>query len=120
MEENKVVEEVTEEVVNVETPADEFDDKPLDKNIKLMSPGRMLARRFFRSKLSVTGLIMLGALFIFCWFGPLLFNQWGETETDRTGNITYTEYVVEVDGVEFSQFIETNNGINALASHFRY
>ena len=127
MEENKqteVVEETTvdtsnEEVKeeNVETPEtqEEFDDKPLDKNIKLMSPGRMLARRFFRSKLSVTGLIMLGLLFVFCWFGPLLFTQWGETETDRTGNVTYTEYVVEVDGVEFVQYIETNNGVNALA-----
>ncbi len=117
MEENKVVEEVVQETATVETPAtqEEFDDKPLDKNIKLMSPGRMLARRFFRSKLSITGIVMLGLLFIFCWFGPLLFNQWGETETDRTGNVTYTEYVVEVDGVEFSQFIETNNGINALA-----
>ena len=34
-------------------------DTPLDKNVRLMSPTRMLIRRFFRSKLSVAGLIMV-------------------------------------------------------------
>ena len=29
------------------------EDEPLDKTIKLMSPARMVLRRFFRSKLSV-------------------------------------------------------------------
>ena len=38
---------------------------PLDKNIKLMSPTQMVIRRFFRSKLSIIGLIMVISLFVF-------------------------------------------------------
>ena len=61
------------------------EEKPLDKNVKLMSPMRMVMRRFFRSKLSIAGIVMLAALFLFCWLGPVVYHKWGETETDRTG-----------------------------------
>lgn len=126
MEENKELEnvvetetEVSEEVesvVETETLDVEDSEIPLDKNVKLMSPTRMVIRRFFRSKLSIAGLIMLAALFIFCWVGPVVYNQWGEIETDRTGNISYVQDVVQTeDGGEFIQIIVTNNGINSLA-----
>ena len=103
---NKTIE--TMEVTDAETP--------LDKNVKLMSPTRMLFRRFFRSKLSVAGIIMLAALFIFCWVGPVVYQQWGETETDRTGAIEYTVFEVEGETGDYVQVIVTNNGINALAT----
>ena len=91
-------------------------ETPLDKNVKLMSPTRMLLRRFFRSKLSITGIVILALLFTFCWLGPVFYTQWGETETDRTGAIVYTEFeTVGEDGEPFVQLIVTNNGINALA-----
>ena len=72
MEENKELEvlsqeEAVEETVETEVLATQEDSEtPLDKNIKLMSPTRMILRRFFRSKLSVAGLIMLASLFLFC------------------------------------------------------
>ena len=44
--------------------------EPFDKNTRLMSPMRMVLRRFFRSKLSVIGLVLLIGLFIFCWLSP--------------------------------------------------
>ena len=118
--EKKILKDINEaskaqELVVNETKKTEDTEKPLDKNIKLMSPGRMVLRRFFRSKLSITGLIMLATLFIFCWAGPLVYSRWGETESDRTGNITYTEYVYEKDGVKFIELIETDDGINVLA-----
>lgn len=91
-------------------------ETPLDKNVRLMSPMRMLMRRFFRSKLSITGIIMLVTLFVFCWLGPVVYTRWGETETDRTGATEYAEYVMETEnGEEFVQIIVTNNGVNALA-----
>lgn len=123
MEENKELEvqdKELEEVVSDVTPS-EIDDTqdtetPLDKNVKLMSPTRMLLRRFFRSKLSVMGIIMLVVLFAFCWLGPTIYTRWGETETDRTGAIVYTEFeTTGADGETFIQLIVTNNGINALA-----
>ena len=45
-------------------------EKPLDRNVRLMSPARMVARRFFRSKLSVIGLVMIVTLLLFSWLGP--------------------------------------------------
>ena len=107
------VENVTEVVETMEVTDTET---PLDKNVKLMSPTRMLFRRFFRSKLSVAGIIMLAALFIFCWVGPVVYQQWGETETDRTGAIEYTVFEVESETGDYVQVIVTNNGINALAA----
>ena len=77
---------------------------PLDKNVRLMSPNQMLIRRFFRSKLSVVGLIMVISLFLFCFAGPLLYTAWGETELDKSGKTDYStsEYTYTVDGVTYT------------------
>lgn len=79
-------------------------EAPLDKNVRLMSPTRMVVRRFFRSKLSIIGLIMVVGLFIFSFFGPMIYTQWGEIELDESGK---TEYAVStstytVNGVEYN------------------
>ncbi len=102
--------------MGVDVPVEPVDtDVPLDKNVRLMSPTRMVLRRFFRSKLSMVGIIMLAVLFVFSWFGPLVYRQWGETETDRTGASTYEVREVEVDGVKFVQVRKTGKSINSLA-----
>ncbi len=90
-------------------------ETPLDKNVRLLSPTRMVLRRFFRSKLSVIGLIMLISLFVFCWFGPVVYQKWGETETDRSGTQEYTDFVIESEEGDFVQIIATHNDTNALA-----
>ena len=95
-------------------------DEPLDKNIKLMSPTRMVVRRFFRSKLSIIGLVMVIGLFIFSFFGPLVYNQWGETELDEGGKIIYTTTTVTVtddngETYEIKQTIEKKVKDNFLA-----
>ncbi len=99
------------------TPVEE--DAPLDKNIRLMSPGRMVMRRFFRSKLSVAGLVMLIALFLFCWLGPVVYTKWGETTQDKSTKVEYamTPITYEVNGEThtFYQVVETTKTINALA-----
>lgn len=59
---------------------------------------------------------MLAALFLFCWLGPVVYQQWGETETDYSGNITYDFYQQTTeDGEAYWQVIVTNNGVNKLA-----
>ncbi len=92
-------------------------EKPLDKNLRLMSPGRMVARRFFRSKLSIIGLVMLAALILFSWLGPVVYTRWGETETDYTGAVDYQyeKDVTDDDGVSFKQTIEFATGLNKEA-----
>ena len=100
-----------------------LDDTPLDKNVRLMSPGRMVARRFFRSKLSIIGLIMIVALLLFCWLGPVIYTPltgWTETVPDDNGAIEYTEIVVnfeDEDGrtYEIHQITETIKKTNEKA-----
>ena len=120
MEENKnqSLETVAEETeIKSEDTADT--DEPLDKNVRLMSPTRMVMRRFFRSKLSVAGLVMIVALFLFCWLGPVVYTQWGETTQDKSGKVEYTQQPITmmVDGKEVTvyQVVETNKTINSLA-----
>lgn len=104
-----------EAVVEENEVSTEDSETPLDKNVRLLSPTRMVIRRFFRSKLSVVGLIMLVSLFVFCWLGPVVYQKWGETETDRSGSQEYTSFVVESEDGDFVQIIATHNDINALA-----
>ena len=79
-------------------------EEPLDKNVRMMSPTRMVVRRFFRSKLSIIGLIMIISLFLFSYVGPLVYTQWGETEVDKSGSTQYatSESTYTVDGVEYT------------------
>lgn len=78
--------------------------EPLDKNVRLMSPTQMLLRRFFRSKLSVLGLVMVISLFLFCFAGPLVYDKWGETDLDKSGKTDYasSSTTYTVDGVEYT------------------
>lgn len=99
-------------------------EKALDKNVRLMSPGRMVARRFFRSKLSVIGLVMIVALMLFSWFGPLIYNSntfgWDETQIDNSSFIQYDVREVtylDDDGEQITIYIvaETARPVNTRA-----
>ena len=94
------MEEMTNQVVEetVET------EVPHDKSVRLMSPTRMVVRRFFRSKLSIIGLIMVIGLFVFSFAGPLVYTRWGEIELDESGKTEYsvTETTYSVNGEEYT------------------
>lgn len=84
-------------------------------NVKQMSPMKLVLRRFFRSKLSVVGLIIIVGLFVFSFLGPYILqvldkidflniiHVWGEIEPDTSGSITINEKLIKftVNGQEF-------------------
>lgn len=43
-----------------------------DRRVRVLSPGMLVAKRFFRNRLAVTGLIILAAMFIFSFIGGLI------------------------------------------------
>ena len=96
-------------------------EAPLDKNVRLMSPTRMVVRRFFRSKLSIVGLVMVISLFVFSFLGPVFYTQWGEIELDESGKTEYSstapfEYVTESgESYEILQTVEKDLKDNLLA-----
>ncbi len=92
---------------------------------RTLSPGRIVLKRFFRSKLSMTGLIMLITLFVFSFLGPFLpFSFiWGEDEADNSQKVTeeYTT-IVEAptygeDPVYIVKFSEPTNYLKPSGSH---
>lgn len=68
----------------------------MEQTYKEMSPIRLVMRRFFRSKLSVVGIVMIVALFVFSFLGPVVYTKWGETDVDRTN---VTEQIITEDVV---------------------
>ena len=92
---------------------------------KEMSPAQMVARRFFRSRLSLIGVIMLVALFVFAFAGPPVLHlfgyQWNEIDTDETGKIVragYWIYGVDENGNEVPltyQYTEKEVAVNSYA-----
>ena len=70
-------------------------ENSLEDTYKEMSPFKLILRRFFRSRLSIVGLIILIFLFTFSFLGPVVYNKWGETEVDRTQVINYVEKEIE-------------------------
>ena len=90
-----------------------------EQSLKLMSPMQMVIRRFFRSKLSIVGLVMVVSLFLFCWVGPLVYRV-SPTEIDKDGKIEYTEKEVTYTDDQgnthtFVQVIETQLTDNMLS-----
>ena len=93
------------ELNNVQAEPEVVDTEvPLDKNVRLMSPTRMVVRRFFRSKLSILGLIMVISLFLFSFVGPLIYTEGGEIELDESGKTEYaiSETTYTVGGQEYT------------------
>lgn len=77
------------------------EEESLADRVKVMSPGRLVLKRFFRSKLSMVGLSMLIALFIFSFLGPVI-SPYGETQNVGaakwvTSKIPHDMVTTEVD-----------------------
>lgn len=122
MEENKDIlqpleSEKTEEVVldapvqeaaPPETPEEDLHGENLNERTKVLSPWMTVLKRFFRSKLSVIGLVVIVLLFLFSFVGPL-FSQWsagGGTAIDTTAsriieNFSSREIEYTVNGVTY-------------------
>ncbi len=43
-----------------------------DRRVKVLSPGALVAKRFFRNRLAVTGMVILVAMFLFSFVGGIL------------------------------------------------
>ncbi len=89
------------------------------ETFKQMSPFKLMIKRFFRSKLSVVGLVLIIALFLFSFIGPL-FSPYGQAEQDNSTQYIYTteekEIVLE-NGETITVIVEitTKKDNNSLA-----
>jgi len=89
-----------------DTKFNDLHGEVLGERVKVLSPGRTVAKRFFRSKLSVIGLVIIVALFLISFIGPFI-SPWGEMEEDRTPKTTivYSETTyVDSNGIEHTGY----------------
>lgn len=130
MEEEKKYEETSlQQEDNLETQAvdaqEDLHGENLGDRVKVLSPGMMVAKRFFRSKLSVIGLIILIGLFLFSFVGPLFSPYTGAdgkghvTSMDSAEIVDVKEIKFEINGEEFIIYeipVTVVSGINSLQS----
>ncbi len=81
-----------------QSAAAEKKETSIADSVRTLSPGQMVLKRFFRSKLSMVGLVTLIFLFLFSFVGPelkFLPFVWSETELDNsTGKTVTTEKTI--------------------------
>jgi peptide/nickel transport system permease protein len=126
MNENQNKKNIEEDTINleVETIENIKDEVIVEETYQEMGPVRMILRRFFRSKLSIIGILMVVFLFLFSFLGPIIYTKWGEVTVDRSQ--TKTEIVtnhtyIDENGEEVSvvQVLTHVSEINAYASPSR-
>lgn len=115
----------TEDAVESEAAAELEAEESVMRDVRIVSPASLVFKRFFRSRLSVIGLIMFIALLLFSFVGPML-SGWGETEVDRSpGVTTYTPLMttfVGADGESYTvvQLVSDTPSVNIHAPMFSY
>lgn len=90
------------------------------QTFKQLSPLRLVGRRFFRSRLSIVGLVMIVSLILFSTLGPVLYTRWGEETVDTTRvitTITNTYTYTDANGQEITvvEVLEHVSNANYLA-----
>ncbi len=71
-----------------------------DRRVKVLSPGALVAKRFFRNRLAVVGLSMLIAMFLFSFVGGLI-SPYKEDQQFYTYTYMDQEYVGVVKNKDF-------------------
>lgn len=78
-----------------------------EQRVKILSPGMLVAKRFFRNKLAVAGLVILVTMFVFSFIGGMV-SPYGESQVFRKTDHVWKDYA----GATYnkSYIFETANG----------
>ena len=71
-----------------------------DRRVKVLSPGAMVAKRFFRNRLAVVGLTMLVIMFVFSFIGGVI-SPYGQDEQFYTYEVMNQDYAGVVENNDF-------------------
>ena len=96
-----------------------------ERRVKVLSPGAMVAKRFFRNRIAVVGLVILVAMFLFSFVGGIV-SPYDEAELFYTETLQKKEYAGAVknedmrflaaDGQEFGSIIQAQV-VLAITTH---
>ena len=71
-----------------------------DRRVKVLSPGAMVAKRFFRNRIAVAGLVILAFMFLFSFLGGIL-TPYKEDQQFYRSDYQNKEYAGVVRNVDF-------------------
>lgn len=91
-----------EKKTNVQSDSMEQEELSLndDRRVKTLSPGALVAKRFFRNRLAVVGLVMLIAMFVFSFIGGMII-PYDQDEQFYTHTYLEKEYVAVTRNEDF-------------------
>ena len=75
-----------------------------DRRVKVLSPGTLVAKRFFRNRLAVVGLTILAVMFIFSFIGGLI-SPYGQDEVFYRDDIQPKEYAAMSENTEYRYLV---------------
>ena len=92
-------------------PEEESEEYSLDdeRRVKVLSPGALVAKRFFRNRLAVTGMIILLIMFVFSYIGGLI-SPYDQDQKFYTETIQKKEFAA-VSHIEEYQFLAADNDL---------
>ena len=115
LESPETVEETTEApVAETSTESEQYSLND-DRRVKVLSPGTLVAKRFFRNRIAVTGLVILAFMFLFSFLGGLLspykedqkFYRYDIQQKTYAGVIENTEFrYAQADGQDFGSILQ--------------
>lgn len=71
-----------------------------DRRVKVLSPGTLVAKRFFRNRLAVIGLVILAVMFIFSFIGGVV-SPYGQDEVFYRYEYQAKEYAAVTENTDF-------------------
>ena len=95
----------------IQTPQLALDDQ---RRIKVLSPGMLVAKRFFRNKLALIGLVILVIMFLFSFLGPSL-SPYEQTQVFYTENEIYKDYAGAIINTELRYVVAEEQEFGAIA-----
>lgn len=84
------------------------------RRVKVLSPGMLVAKRFFRNKLALIGLVILIVMFIFSFLGPII-SPYTQTQVFYTENDISKDYAGAIINTELRYVVAPGEEFGAVA-----
>lgn len=119
VEAEKVIKDESTEEENKTVESETKNGEEFEQTYKEMSPARLVMRRFFRSKLSIVGIVMIVFLFAFSFLGPVIYTKWSDDVPDESGKIENevidANYTENGEEIKVKMYFTLVSGQNTLA-----
>jgi len=84
-----------------------------DRRVKVLSPGALVAKRFFRNRMAVVGLIILVAMFVFSFVGGMI-SPYSQDQLFYRTDMQGKEYAVVKENTEFRYLAAEGQEFNSI------